>query len=252
MNIRRITTIIVFAAGLFATQANAGPISPFPGAGVDGLSSQFDFTIEFIANPFGIPVTPPTLITSTGTTTYTRSNPYLPAAQTQYRIDTDVNFFHTGTAFGGFTLTDPTVPTVPGNGGQLREIAASAAPGHFPADSLMEHHLEMHINSLPGVTIFSEEALFMPSTAQVTTLPYAVGTRHTATGWIDEDVTNYQFEDIMFLNAFPMPVTVPDPTGSGAFILVGYITTATHVITPEPATAMLILAGIGMLRRKTR
>jgi len=227
----------------------AGPPA-FPGAGVDVLPSSFDFTIEFIANPYGIPVTPPTLITSTGTTTFTRSASFLPPAQTQYRIDTDISFSHSGTAFGGFTLTDPTVPTVPPNGGQLREITASAAPGHFPADSLMEHQLQMTIASLPAVTIFSEEALFMPVTAPVTALPYPLGTTHTATGWIDEDVTNHQFEDVSFLNSFPMPVTVLDP--GGTFVLVGYITTATHVIIPEPAAAALLIIGLLALRRRPR
>lgn len=248
MNTNRLIAAVAILFSTLAVPANAGPAIPFPAAGVDVLPSQFDFTIQFINNPYGIPVTAPTLITSTGTTTYTRSAPYLPASQTQYRIDTSVAFSHTGTAFGGFTLTDPTVPTVPPNGGQLREVSGSSAPGHFPADSLMEHHLEMHINSLPGITIFSEEALFMPSTSTVAALPYPVGTTHTATGWLDEDVTTYRFEDLSFLASFPMPVTVDDP--SAGFVLVGYITTATHVITPEPATGMLILAAVGLLRRR--
>jgi len=251
MNTRRLGSIAVLSlVALSAAPVLAGPATPFPGAGVDALPSAFDFTIEFIANPYGIPVTPPTLITSIGTTTYMRSASFLPPAQSQYRIDTDIAFSHSGTAFGGFTLTDPTVPTVPFNGGQLREITASAAPGHFPADSLMELHFEMNIASLPGITIFSEEALFMPSTAAVFALPYPVGTTHTATGWLDEDVTNHQFEDVSFLSSFPMPVTVNDP--GGGFVLVGYITSATHVITPEPTTALLILAGIGWLRRAKR
>lgn len=248
MNTRRIGSIAVLCLLVrSAAPVHAGPAAPFPGAGVDALPSSFDFTIQFIANPYGIPVTPPTLITSTGTTAFMRSASFLPPAQSQYRIDTDISFSHSGTALGGFTLTDPTVLTVPPNGGQLREVSASAAPGHFPADSLMELHFEMNIASLPGITIFSEEALFMPSTAAVSALPYAVGTTHTATGWLDEDVTTYRFEDVSSLSSFPMPVTVND--ASSGFVLVGYITSATHVITPEPTTALLILAGVGWLRR---
>lgn len=247
MNARRLNSVTALCLlALFAVPLHAGPATSFPGAGVDVLPSSFDFTLQFITNPYGIPVTAPTLISSTGTTTYTRSASYIPAAQTQHRIDTNISFSHSGTAFGGFTLTDPTVPTVPLNGGQLREVSASAAPGHFPADSLMELHFEMNIASLPGITIFSEEALFMPSAA-VTELPYAVGTTHTATGWLDEDVTTFRFEDLNFLASFPMPVTVDDP--NAGFVLVGYITSAAHVITPEPATAVLLLAGWLLLRR---
>ncbi|MCP4245632.1 MAG: hypothetical protein GY778_01150, partial [bacterium] len=80
---------------------------PFPGAGTDSFPSDLTHTVQFIANPLGLPVgTFP--LTANGPTEVVRGDPYPGGPGSRYQIDTEIVSMNlTGTTpFGPITVRE--------------------------------------------------------------------------------------------------------------------------------------------------
>jgi hypothetical protein len=226
---------------LSAVSALAAVGDPFPSAGIDVLASELDLTISFSNNSFGLPVIGPTAITATGTTTYTRGDPYASPSDGRYRINANLAWAMTSTDLGGMSIAST-------GAGQMREVTLSVSPGHFPADSLMEAVLTLTLDSVPGITVFAEDSLVLTASG-IDTLPMPMGTTHAGLGWLDEDVVSGNFEDLGF-GPYTFPMVLYVDSGSGPWTVVGSVSAASHAIVPEPACAAALLALLALNARR--
>ncbi len=235
----RIAGVCIVAALAASSQAD---LHPFPGAGTDVFGSELTHEVEFIANPFFLPVGIHTLSVD-GPTTVDRGDPYPGGPGGRHQIDTEiVSMSLTGASFGGVTVTEsPTRDSI----GLVREIDLSGFPGHFPAISFFDVFFEIDFAVLPGVTIFNRDAAYMFN-GNVNGLPPFIpdSDPYIVEGWRDGAPARGFAGETGVFHPLPLPIYV---FSGGVDVHVGFLREGTHSVVPAPGAALLAAMGLAMV-----